>query len=888
MARSIGTLATILTVDPQGAVRGFEAARQAATKYDRDTKAGDYGRDKMKAAEDQATKTADASKRIPQGRKDEGPDQEAKNRDRATAATERWIKSLEREIALYGKTKRERQLYDLEKRGASKETLDRARGLDDQLKKKEAATQAQDKKTAMMDQVSGALGGVPEIAQGLLSKIGPIGAVVAVAVAAAAAAFRLLAKDMAAAQQVAKETGEALHVQARRAEQLNMSAAQLRGFQMAAKKAGIDSDLLETYLMKLSGSLGEVAAGSNEAAANFAAIGLQASEVAGLDLDEAFLRVADQIASLGTHSERTAAAIQIFGARGREMVHVLSQGAAGIRLQTLEAQRLGLVLDDVSQKRITQMIAKQKELAKIQEGENVATALRFAHERYWQAENQIRDIEALRDVTAAYETTLARLADRLNPAEMTRGWKVAWSEFKFQLAEVADSIAALFYRTNPEAPQPWRQALERAERAAAAARDRVREIREEGGDVAGAEREQAVAEAAAARARAQAESDRLEQEQKDLEDRLARATTGTPAREQVTNWLLGLGASSMAPLGPIGPSGLMAGALANRLQQQAEAGGDPHTIRAEMAANAEAQMAAESNKAEAAAQERRQLAIAALKKKFDTDQGEMAARNLQTGDAGGAVDDWDRRQNQAIEQARRAAKTRDEFEAMVSKIRGNFGVEASNAAVDGLARLRREVDNMAQAQRIAADVGVIYDEQLMGLRGSTQQWMETQLAANLAQTRQTEAWKRASPFQRLEMEMAAAAKTEEQRLGLLRASANQTITATLTPGEQIADDLDRLNEQLQLGMMSAEVYNRALAGLADRFDTATQGPAALMQGSAAAISAINRAQRSADRGDPMARLENLMGEELTTERETLEEMRNLARAMEISVADLLD
>src|SRR5690606_16830749 len=56
-----------------------------------------------------------------------------------------------------------------------------------------------------------------------------------------------------------------------------------------------------------------------------------------------FLLVAERIALLPTEAERSAAAMQLLGDAGRQLVPMLSQGSAGIREAMEEARRLGIV-----------------------------------------------------------------------------------------------------------------------------------------------------------------------------------------------------------------------------------------------------------------------------------------------------------------------------------------------------------------------------------------------------------------------------------------------------------------------------------------------------------------------------------------------------------------
>jgi hypothetical protein len=873
MAKSIGNLAIILTADPSGAVQGFQAAQKAGQDFAASSRQADYGRQKLKEAEDQARRTADA---LGKGRPGEGgASQEQRERDRATAATERYIKALEKELVLFGKSSRERKLWELEQKGASKEKLQRARELEEQLGKKEADAQKKDRISETLDKASGFFGGVGGFVKEGLDKLGPAGKVASVALATLAATFKMLMKDAEAYKEKARETAEALHLQSRRAEQLGMSAEALRGFHLAAKRAGVETDLLESYMLRLSGTLGEIGAGNKDAASSFQAIGLSGAEIANLNLDEAFLRLADHISALPSHSERAAAAIQIFGSRGREMVNVLSQGAAAIRFQELTAKNYGLTLDRLGESQLRQLRAKENELKMVQGGQDVKSAQIWLPQQMASAQRQIDDLQRLESATLAYQRTLARLSDRWESGEMTRRWKVLWTEMKTVMAEATDQILSLFMRQSEVPLPPWMQRLEQGGNVVQAAQQRLGRTRREGGDTAGAERELMNAQAEFRRIEQQAFLEGLEARQRELENQQGPSNNPDQIRQRLGS---GLAAAISPGLGLINIGRRIFGG-----SSVAASSPNLSDTRQELEQINRQILEARENQQDFERVNGGILRQFTERKEMERQIGEMESRNLTQAQAAGNLDEWERRRYQMLALVKGIGPAAD---ADRERINDAFRLEALEASRTGIERFRRQIEELGQTQQIAANIGQIYGSQLAGLRGSTLAWTEAQLAANLAQARQRDDWRRGNAEQRQKIEDMVVEQTETQRLTQLRTEANQLISQNRTAGEQAADEMDRLNEMLDEGMISAAVYNRALTGVADRFGGATQGPAALLSGSAAAISAINRAQRGDVQADPMRRLENIMGQDLAEQRDQLEELRRIARALEIEPADL--
>lgn len=133
----------------------------------------------------------------------------------------------------------------------------------------------------------------------------------------------------------------------RQADALGVSSDQFEGLGLAYKKAGLSADAVGPSFIRLGKNITDAAqGGSAKATAAFANIGVSANELAGLPLDQSFLKIADAISQLGSPAQQADAAIAVFGKSGGELLPVLQQGSAGLQEFIDKQKALGTVVDE--------------------------------------------------------------------------------------------------------------------------------------------------------------------------------------------------------------------------------------------------------------------------------------------------------------------------------------------------------------------------------------------------------------------------------------------------------------------------------------------------------------------------------------------------------------
>ena len=168
-------------------------------------------------------------------------------------------------------------------------------------------------------------------------RMGQLGKVVAAAfagiTAAAGAGFKKLAND---ADAMAKS-----------AQQIGVPIEELTALAHAADLSGVSFERFKTGLGQFSRTLSDSLDG-------LSSVGVQAFEKFGIAIKDSqgemrstvdlLADVADRFQAMPDGALKTAAAMNLFGRAGRDMIPLLNQGASGIRAMTDEAERLGLVI----------------------------------------------------------------------------------------------------------------------------------------------------------------------------------------------------------------------------------------------------------------------------------------------------------------------------------------------------------------------------------------------------------------------------------------------------------------------------------------------------------------------------------------------------------------
>jgi TP901 family phage tail tape measure protein len=123
------------------------------------------------------------------------------------------------------------------------------------------------------------------------------------------------------------------------------SVEALSELEYAATMSGTSLDALEGGLVKLQNKMVDALAGNEAAAKSFSSIGLSVADLESMKAEDQFAAIADAIGSIEDPAQRTAAAMDIFGKSGQELVPFLTSGSQGIAELRQQARDLGITMD---------------------------------------------------------------------------------------------------------------------------------------------------------------------------------------------------------------------------------------------------------------------------------------------------------------------------------------------------------------------------------------------------------------------------------------------------------------------------------------------------------------------------------------------------------------
>ena len=139
--------------------------------------------------------------------------------------------------------------------------------------------------------------------------------------------------------------GDAL---AKTADKLGITTEALGGLQHAGQLTGVSNDKLNNSLQRLTRGLSEVAdKGTGSAAKALDTLGLSATDLLKIPVEEQMHQIADAMAGLPTQADKVRVSFELFGREGVDLVNTLGNGSAALIEMTDEAHALGVSLSRV-------------------------------------------------------------------------------------------------------------------------------------------------------------------------------------------------------------------------------------------------------------------------------------------------------------------------------------------------------------------------------------------------------------------------------------------------------------------------------------------------------------------------------------------------------------
>ena len=191
------------------------------------------------------------------------------------------------------------------------------------------------------------------------------GAAIGAAAVAAGAAFAAWTASMSKSMDAALKMSQ----------QIGTTTEALTGLRYAAQQmSNVTDQTFDMSLRRMTRRIAEAAAGSGAAKGAIESLGLSARELAGLSVDEQFLRISDAMSKAGDQGTRLRNTMAIFDTEGVPLITTLSQGREEIERYAKEAERFGIVISTEAAQAASEFQSNLTRLDSITKGLGISLA----------------------------------------------------------------------------------------------------------------------------------------------------------------------------------------------------------------------------------------------------------------------------------------------------------------------------------------------------------------------------------------------------------------------------------------------------------------------------------------------------------------------------------
>lgn len=194
----------------------------------------------------------------------------------------------------------------------------------------------------------------------------------------AAATTAAAAATTVAAVAMTKAGLAAIDAQAKLSRSLAGTIDGLRGLQIAGGDAGVKVETVNDAAYKLTARLGEIQRQGGPAAKVLADLGLNAAQLASLDIDQRFAAIADAMQEAGLSASQQADALRVLGIEQKEVVQLFQGGGDAIRAARQEVDAFGLSVSAIDATKVEMANDAMARIGRSLEGVRNALAIAVA------------------------------------------------------------------------------------------------------------------------------------------------------------------------------------------------------------------------------------------------------------------------------------------------------------------------------------------------------------------------------------------------------------------------------------------------------------------------------------------------------------------------------
>lgn len=133
------------------------------------------------------------------------------------------------------------------------------------------------------------------------------------------------------------------------------SAGSLSSFKVAADAMGLSLDSVSGAMFKMNNNINTATQGNDTMKKSFQDLGFKMSDFKGMKTEEVFLNLGNAIAKIDDPVKRTAAAMDVFGKSGGDLLPIFQGGNASLDGFAEAAKKAGLYMDEVSMDKALKM-----------------------------------------------------------------------------------------------------------------------------------------------------------------------------------------------------------------------------------------------------------------------------------------------------------------------------------------------------------------------------------------------------------------------------------------------------------------------------------------------------------------------------------------------------
>lgn len=147
--------------------------------------------------------------------------------------------------------------------------------------------------------------------------------------------------------------------------QTGMTVEDASRLEYAAQRLGIGADQASTAFGIFSKQIQKTTEATDPAKTKLGELGISVKDSAGIvkPFNNLLLETADKFRGMKDGSEKTAAAMELFGRSGKDLIPLLNQGSDGIKKLEEQADKLGITLTSKNIQAVNKYIQSQKDLA---------------------------------------------------------------------------------------------------------------------------------------------------------------------------------------------------------------------------------------------------------------------------------------------------------------------------------------------------------------------------------------------------------------------------------------------------------------------------------------------------------------------------------------------